>query len=61
MVENLNTNKYVAPELLQDSASGHVPPTEPHTTTGGFDGNKASIGMDGVHNVSLHKGFVAAK
>ena len=44
MVENLNTNKYVAPELSQDSASGRVPPTEPHTTTGGFDGNKSSMG-----------------
>ena len=43
MVENLNTNELVGPELLQDSGSGHVTPTEPPTITGGFDGNKPSM------------------
>ncbi len=44
MVENLNTNEFVAPELPQDSASDHVTPTEPPTITDGFDGNKPSMG-----------------
>lgn len=44
MVENLNTNEFVGPELSQDSDSGHVPPTEAPTTTSGFDGNKPSMG-----------------
>ncbi len=44
MVENSNTNELVAPELSQDSASGHIPPSEPSTTAGGFDGNKPSKG-----------------
>lgn len=43
MVENLNTNELVGPELLQDSGSGHVTPTEPPTITDGFDGNKPSM------------------
>ncbi len=44
MVENLNTNELVGPELLQDSGSGHVTPTEPPTITDGLDANKSSMG-----------------
>ena len=44
MVENLNTNEFVGPELSQDSASRHVTPTEAPATTSGFDGNKPSMG-----------------